>query len=162
MISQPLSEVAALVKQRLAVMDISAEQDENFETMVDLYRQRVSTINELADSILYCFREFEEYDPKAAKKALKQAALEPLKLLRSKLQALDSWNAVALHGAIEAVTTELDVGMGKVGQPLRVAVTGGGFSPPIDQTVEIIGRDSSLSRIDRAIALIESRSETDS
>ena len=159
MISQPLLEIAGLVKERLAVKGITAEQDNNFETMVDLYRQRVSTINELADSILYCFQEFEDYDPKAAKKALKQGALEPLRLLKSKFEELGDWTAGSLHAAIEAVTLELDVGMGKVGQPLRVAVTGGGFSPPIDQTVEIIGRDSSLSRIDRAIALIESKSD---
>ncbi|MFT7675899.1 MAG: glutamyl-tRNA synthetase, partial [Gammaproteobacteria bacterium] len=55
---------------------------------------------------------------------------------------------------IEDVTTELEIGMGKVGQPLRVAVTGGGFSPPIDQTVEIIGREKTLARIDQAIVYI--------
>ena len=159
LISRPLSEIASLVSQRLSILDISANQDSNFETMVDLYRQRVSTINELADSILYCFKEFEDYDPKAAKKALKQGALEPLELLKSKFSELDNWNAAELHQAIEAVTIELDVGMGKVGQPLRVAVTGGGFSPPIDQTVEIIGRESSLSRINRAIELINSKSD---
>jgi glutamyl-tRNA synthetase len=55
---------------------------------------------------------------------------------------------------VEQVTAELEVGMGKVGQPLRVAVTGGSFSPPIDQTVELLGRERSINRIQRAIDYI--------
>jgi glutamyl-tRNA synthetase len=55
---------------------------------------------------------------------------------------------------VARVTEELEVGMGKVGQPLRVAVTGGSFSPPIDQTVELLGKDRSIDRIRRAIEFI--------
>ena len=55
---------------------------------------------------------------------------------------------------MSSITEELDVGMGKVGQPLRVALTGGSFSPPIDQTVELLGKQRSLARIDRAIDYI--------
>ncbi|NNE62863.1 MAG: glutamate--tRNA ligase, partial [Gammaproteobacteria bacterium] len=55
---------------------------------------------------------------------------------------------------IESVTQELDLNMGKVGQPLRVAVTGGSFSPPIDQTIAMIGRERSLRRISKAIETI--------
>jgi len=57
---------------------------------------------------------------------------------------------------VAKVTEELDVGMGKVGQPLRVAVTGGSFSPPIDQTVELLGKERSINRIQRAIEFISS------
>jgi glutamyl-tRNA synthetase len=67
------------------------------------------------------------------------------------LSGLDSWDTASIHAAIEKVTVQLDVGMGKVGQPLRVAVTGGSFSPPIDQTLELLGRQRSLLRIQRAI-----------
>jgi len=57
---------------------------------------------------------------------------------------------------VAQVTEELEVGMGKVGQPLRVAVTGGSFSPPIDQTVELLGKARSINRIQRAIEYISS------
>ncbi|MEM7562153.1 MAG: glutamate--tRNA ligase [Pseudomonadota bacterium] len=152
----PLDQVAELVRQRLSVIGINVDVNQNIDVMVDLYRQRVSTINELADSILYCFQDFDDYDPKAAAKALKSAALEPLKLLFSGLEQLDDWTAEAIHRVVESVTTELEVGMGKVGQPLRVAVTGGSFSPPIDQTVELVGRKRSLQRLQRAIDFVES------
>ena len=58
----------------------------------------------------------------------------------------------SIHAVVEKVTEELEVGMGKVGQPLRVAVTGGSFSPPIDQTVELLlGKERVVSvRIQRA------------
>jgi glutamyl-tRNA synthetase len=151
MMSMPLSGIVDLVKQRLKIIDVSLADDTNIDTIVDLYRQRVSTINELAESILYCFKEFDQYDTKAAKKALRADALEPLKWLSEGLELLTDWRAEPIHEVIQAVTEQLQVGMGKVGQPLRVAVTGGSFSPPIDQTVEVIGKARTLKRISRAI-----------
>jgi glutamyl-tRNA synthetase len=122
--------------------------------MVDLYWQRVATINELTDSILYCFQEFDDYEQKAARKALKPGSIEALQLLLAYLGELENWDAESIHAVVERITGELDVGMGKVGQPLRVAVTGGSFSPPIDQTLELLGKDTSISRIKRAINYI--------
>jgi glutamyl-tRNA synthetase len=85
---------------------------------------------------------------------LKPPALEPLQRLLDLLAELDTWNAESIHAIVARVTEELEVGMGKVGQPLRVAVTGGSFSPPIDQTVELLGKDRSIDRIRRAIEFI--------
>ena len=154
LVSQPLERIITLVKQRLEKMGVDFDDQTDFVSIVDLYRQRVSTINEMTDSILYCFRDFDEYDEKAAKKALRPAALEPLRQLESELARLDDWNSTTIYQVIEAITGALDVNMGKVGQPLRVAVTGGSFSPPIDKTVEIIGKARTLARIKNAISYI--------
>ena len=154
LVSQPLEQIITLVKQRLEKMGVDFDDQTDFVSIVDLYRQRVSTINEMTDSILYCFRDFNEYDEKAAKKALRPAALEPLRQLESELARLDDWNSTTIHQVIETITGALDVNMGKVGQPLRVAVTGGSFSPPIDKTVEIIGKARTLARIKNAIRYI--------
>ncbi len=156
LMQKPLDEVVALVRRRLERLEIDFDRDLDFTTVVDLYRQRVSTINELVDSIDYCFRDFGDYDEKAAKKALGETSLEPLRRSLELLTELDSWDAVSIHSAIESVTAELAVGMGKVGQPLRVAVTGGSFSPPIDQTIEMLGRQRSLARVRRAIEFVSS------
>ncbi len=152
--TKDLNDIVNLVKQRLQKNGVTLDSELDISSIVDLYRERVKTINELADSILYFFQDFDEYDAKAAKKAFKAAALEPLQLLHSKLSELSSWNTEDIHAVIQHVTEQLQVNMGKVGQPLRVAVTGGSFSPPIDQTVEKIGRVNSLARIQRAIAYI--------
>ena len=149
--SMDLATLIGLVKSRLKTLEVAVPEEVDLSGIVDLYRERVKTINELADSILYVFKEFDDYDAKAAKKALNAAALEPLTLLAQKFENLNDWNAASIHQIVEQVTTELEVNMGKVGQPLRVAVTGGSFSPPIDQTVEIIGKQNTLQRIHRAI-----------
>jgi glutamyl-tRNA synthetase len=150
----PLAQIVELVVNRLDNLGIERETDSGLDTIVDLYRQRVSTINELVDSIMYCFQDFGDYDEKAAKKTFKAAAIEPLQLLLKYLAELDDWRPELIHEVIERVTLELDLNMGKVGQPLRVAVTGGSFSPPIDQTVAMIGKERSMRRISKAIETI--------
>jgi glutamyl-tRNA synthetase len=157
LMSSPLDSIVQLVKQRLALLELDYDDSFEFSAVVDLYRQRVFTINELVDSILYCFQDFDAYDAKAAQKVLKAGALEPLQRLLELFTELDTWNKAAIHAVIEKVTVELEVGMGKVGQPLRVAVTGGSFSPPIDQTVELLGKERSINRIQRAIDYISTK-----
>jgi glutamyl-tRNA synthetase len=71
---------------------------------------------------------------------------------RDALAALGGWTAAAIHGAIQALAERSGAGLGKIAQPLRVAVSGGGVSPPIDQTLAILGRGETIARIDRAIA----------
>ena len=92
-----------------------------------------------------------------AKKALKPAAMEALGMLLDKLSSVDNWQKDSIHQIIEEITTELDINMGKVGQPLRVAVTGGSFSPPIDETVAMIGKTTTIERISRAIEYISAK-----
>ena len=100
-------------------------------------------------------KDFDEYDAKSAKKGLKAAALEPLKTVRLAFEELTDWNRKAIHEAMSATVTVLDIGFGKLGMPLRVAVTGGNPSPDLDLTIELVGKDATLRRIDRAIAYIE-------
>ena len=154
LVSLPINQIIDLVRQRLDKIGTSYDVETDFHSIVDLYRQRVSTINELADSILYCFEDFDEYDEKAAKKTLRPLALEPLRSLLDEFSKLEEWKSPAIHQIIESITQVLDLNMGKVGQPLRVAVTGGSFSPPIDITVEIIGKTKTLTRISKAISYI--------
>ncbi len=154
MIAAPIDQIVDLVKQRLDKIGTVHELETDIDSIVELYRQRVSTINQLADSILYCFEDFGEYDEKAAKKALRPVALEPLQCLQSEFSQLNEWKSPAIHQIIESIIELLGLNMAKVGQPLRVAVTGGSFSPPIDNTVEIIGKAKTLTRIARAISYI--------
>jgi glutamyl-tRNA synthetase len=154
LMSMPLDNIIGLVEQRLQHLEISHDAGTDLSSLVELYRQRATTINELVDSILYVFQDFEQYDEKAAAKVLKPQALLPLQRMREQFGLLGSWSAGDIHAVIESITRELEVGMGKVGQPLRVAITGGSFSPPIDQTAELLGRDRCLARLDRAIDYI--------
>ncbi|AOZ66845.1 TPA: glutamate--tRNA ligase [Haemophilus influenzae] len=125
--------------------------------IVTMLAERCKTLKEMARSSRYFFEEFETFDEAAAKKHFKGNAAEALAKVKEKLTALSSWDLHSIHEAIEQTAAELEVGMGKVGMPLRVAVTGSGQSPSMDVTLVGIGRDRVLARIQRAIDFIHAQ-----
>ncbi|MCH1924662.1 glutamate--tRNA ligase [Shewanella sp. C32] len=140
-------------------------KDQNIDTsngpaltdVVSALAERAKTLKELAASSRYFYEDFAEFDEAAAKKHLRGVALEPLQLVQQKIAALTEWTPEALHNAIEATATELEVGMGKVGMPLRVAVTGAGQSPSLDITLFLIGKARCEQRISQAVEFVASR-----
>ncbi len=125
--------------------------------VIGLVRERCNTLLALADESVYFYQEFDEYEPRAAKKHLKTAAAGVLQALHGKLGALDEWTAERIHEVIQDAAKELELGMGKVGMPLRVAITGRGNSPSIDITAELLGREKTLTRIEKAIDYIKTK-----
>ena len=125
--------------------------------IVSMLAERCKTLKEMDSSSRYFFEEFETFDEAAAKKHFKGNAAEALTKVKEKLTALSSWDLHSTHEAIEQTAAELEVGMGKVGMPLRVAVTGSGQSPSMDVTLVGIGRDRVLARIQRAIDFINAQ-----
>jgi glutamyl/glutaminyl-tRNA synthetase len=115
------------------------------------------TLKEMAQSCRYFYEDFAEFDADAAKKHLRPVARQPLEVVRDKLAAITDWTAENVHHAIQATADELEVGMGKVGMPLRVAVTGAGQSPALDVTVHAIGKTRSIERINKALDFIAER-----
>jgi glutamyl-tRNA synthetase len=91
-------------------------------------------------------------DPKAVAKHLTADGLAALAKVRARLAALEEWQAAAINDALNALATELQVGLGKIAQPVRVAVTGTAVSPPIDATLALLGRERALARLDAALA----------
>ncbi|HLS83203.1 MAG TPA: glutamate--tRNA ligase [Arenimonas sp.] len=117
-------------------------------------RDRVHTLREMAERAAVWYRPLHQYDEKAVAKHLVAAARAPLQAVREGLAALKEWHPEAVHGVIETAAAGLGLGMGKVAQPLRVAITGTQVSPSIDHTVYLAGRDQALARIDAALARI--------
>lgn len=128
-----------------------------FAEVLQLYVERANTLNELAQAVKYIYVDYEEIDPAAAKKHLK--SIPVLQALKTKLEALPEFTAQSVHQVMNEVCAELELGMGKVGMPLRVAVTGTGNSPSIDQICAYVGKDTVLNRLDRAIAYIKSQEQ---
>jgi glutamyl-tRNA synthetase len=96
-----------------------------------------------------------DYDPKAVQKVLAKgsgAGYAMLIELRPQLAAQQDWSPQALEALLMSVTEAKGVGLGKVAQPLRVAVAGGSISPSIFDTLALLGRDKTLARIDRCLA----------
>jgi glutamyl-tRNA synthetase len=80
------------------------------------------------------------------------SAVAVLEASRHPLAAVE-WKPEAIHGVIEQVAARLELGMSKIAQPLRVAMTGTQVSPSIDHTIYLAGRDEALKRIDHALLL---------
>jgi glutamyl-tRNA synthetase len=115
-------------------------------------RERVQTLKEMAEKSATWFQPLTQYDEAAVAKHLKQAAREPLQQMRSRLAALPDWAPEPIHEMVKAVSEALDLGMGKIAQPLRVAITGTQVSPDIGWTIYLCGREQALARIDAALA----------
>jgi glutamyl-tRNA synthetase len=86
-------------------------------------------------------------------------AREPLGQVRDRLAVLDDWEEEKLHQVVIDVAESLNLNMGKVAQPLRVAVVGRAASPGIDVTLQLVGKEACLRRIDRALEYISTRLE---
>ncbi len=127
--------------------------------VVKVLRERSKTLVEMADASLYFYRDFDHYDEKAARKNLKLAIVEGLRQLQQRLSELDDWQAEAIHQAIISTAEALELKLGKLAQPLRVAITGGAVSPSIDITAQLIGKERVLARLARAIGYIEARAQ---
>ncbi len=121
------------------------------------FHERAETLVQMAESCRYCYEDFDEIDSKAAKKHLRPVILEPLVDIRARFEALSGWSQEQLAQAIHDCAEAHGIKLGKIGQPLRVAMTGGPVSPPIDVTLALVGRERSLRRLDHAISLIKER-----
>jgi glutamyl-tRNA synthetase len=155
MMRASLHDVAVQLQWQLGRLGIDTQDLEQLEGIVAAQRERSKTLREMAQASLFFFRDFERFDEKAARKNLTLEAQPGLAAIRAELEKLTPWNAANIHAALEAVCARLGVGLGKVAQPLRVAVSGGAVSPPIDATVALLGRDKTLARIDRALGHID-------
>lgn len=122
--------------------------------IVKLLAERCKTLKEMAESCRYFYVDFAVFAEDAAKKHLRPAARLALEVAQTKLAAISDWTQDNVHQAIQGTADELSLGMGKVGMPLRVAVTGAGQSPPVDATIFAIGQSRSLARINRALTYI--------
>src|SRR5580658_4315033 len=151
MMRAPLAELAAALREQLARLDVRCDDLSLLEGVVLAQRERAKTLKEMAHNSLYFFREFDSYDEKAASKQLNRTAAPLLETLRNGLASLSEWNASAIHEVIVALAAAHNVGLGKVAQPLRVALSGTTVSPPIDVTAALIGQEQVLNRLERAL-----------
>jgi len=154
------SRIAQLLSMHLGNLDIDPSQGPDLVEVVVAQRERAKTLIELAEVSQFFYRDFEEFDEKMAKKQLRPVATEVLKKAQSSLNDLKTWDIESIHDVIHGVAEALDVKMGKVGMPLRIAVTGGAPSPSLDLTVYLIGQEACNRRIEKALEYIKNRAES--
>ena len=149
--------IARLLSPHMCDLGIDPANGPDLVEVVRAQQERASTLVEMAGISAFFYRDFDDYDEKSARKNLKPAALEPLEAMREHLEKAPDWEPEVIHGLVKQVAEALELKMGKVAQPLRVAVVGRAASPGIDVTLHLVGRDACLRRIDRALDYIRSQ-----
>ena len=153
--TQP-EELAPLLVPFLTERGYEAASDERLPKIIETLQERATTLAEMAEGAGFYFRDEFTYDEKAARKFLKPETASLLQLLIERLEALTEFDAEAIGGIFEAIMEELDLKLGKIAQPVRVALTGGTVSPGIFETIEALGREKTLERLKRALRSIQS------
>ncbi|WP_100641876.1 glutamate--tRNA ligase [Alteromonas facilis] len=153
----PASEVASHAQWHFEQQGIDVTNGPTIEQVIEVQADRVKTLAELASISRYFYEDYEAFDENAAKKHLRPVARAALELVSQKLAEISEWNGTNIQACINQTAEELEIGMGKVGMPLRVAVTGGGNSPSLDLTLSLISQSKVVQRIDNALKYIEKR-----
>lgn len=122
--------------------------------IVKAQRERCKTLVEMAAASIYFYQDFDDYDEKAAKKNFIASSDAVLERLNEEFSTVMDWNGETLHQIVISLAETMALGLGKVAQPLRVAVCGSSVSPPIDMTLSLLGKEKTLARIQRAINYI--------
>lgn len=132
---------------------VSTDSGAALSLVADLLRDRAKTLVEMAESARYFYEAPTGFDEKAARKQFKNATEAILGEALIRLAELTEWNAAHIQSALDASAESLGIGFGKLGQPLRLAVTGGTQSPSMADTLALIEWSEVQSRLQRAIAL---------
>jgi glutamyl-tRNA synthetase len=142
----PQATLVAALRDQLTLLGVQSDDAALLAGVVEALRERAKTMKEMAQGSLFFFRE-PVMDEKAVAKHLTPEAKALLADLREVFAAVGEWSAPVLHAAVQAFAEGRELGLGKVAQPLRVALTGGTVSPPIDATLALLGREKVLVRM---------------
>jgi glutamyl-tRNA synthetase len=147
------SRLVAPLRWHLERRGIAADDEVQLEQIAIAQRERSKTIEEMAAASVFFFRAPVSYDSKAVAKHVTPAVAALLATTCGELAALPDWTAPAIHGLISELALAANIALGKLAQPIRIAVCGGTVSPPIDATLSILGRDEVLARLSSALAV---------
>lgn len=153
----PAAEVAKYAQWHFDCQGIDCSSGPSLESLIEVQAERVTTLKQLAEVSTYFYADFDTFDADAAKKHLRVVAKEPLQAVKDALLALEDWTADNIQVAINITAEKLGIGMGKIGMPLRVAVTGSGNSPALDVTLNLMDKSKVAQRIDKALVYITNR-----
>ncbi len=148
-------ELAGLLLPFIEKMGYKAEGDKRLPLIVGTLKERVKTLEEMASSAEFYFKDDFEYDGKAERKFLKAENRELLISIKNGLSFLEPFDHNGVEGVFVKVMEETEKKLGKIAQPVRVALTGGTVSPGIFETIEAMGKEKTLMRLERAIEKIK-------
>ncbi len=158
MMRAPASRIVPVLRWHLEREGIQAADEAQLEQIVLAQRERAKTVREMAVNSVFFFRAPTAYDEKAVRKHVTADVLALLGEASTELGQLTDWSAPAIHALISGFATAKGVSLGKLAQPIRLAVCGGTVSPPIDATLAILGKTEALARLSQGAGAFGERS----
>ena len=149
--------IAELLVPFLKKIGIHVESGEFLVKVVKTLVQRSKTMEEMATAATFYFTETIAYEEKAARKFLKPDTRQPLHFLMDALSVIDVFTEENLENAFKSVMDKTGLKLGKIAQPVRVALTGKTASPGIFEITEIIGKEKVIRRLKQAIEFIDQK-----
>jgi len=137
-------------------MNILTDTGPDLSDLVSVQKERIETVKDLAEQSVFFYKDFKKYDEKMSKKYLKPALLKPFRVLYDEFDNDACWDNETIKSILNKLAEKFDIKIGKLAQPLRVAITGKNISPSIYDTVRLLGREKTLKRLSNAIKFIES------
>lgn len=147
--------VAEHLKWHFDTHNVDVSKGPKLTDLIEVQRERVKTLVELVEKSLFFYVDKITYDP-AVTKQFDLALIPVFSSLRESLQDLNDWSDEAIHQVVVDVATKFQLKLGQVAQPLRVALTGGTISPPINATMRLLGKVPTLQRLEAAMEFIQS------
>jgi glutamyl-tRNA synthetase len=152
MMRAPATRIVPVLRWHLDREGIQAPDEAQLEQIVLSQRERAKTVREMALNSVFFFQPPTAYDEKAVRKHVTADVLGLLAEVSDELGQLADWSAPSIHEVISGLAAAKGISLGKLAQPIRLAVCGGTVSPPIDATLAILGKVESLSRLTKARA----------
>ncbi len=153
MMRAPASRIVPVLRWHLDREGVQATNEAQLEQIILSQRERAKTVREMAANSEFFFRAPSVYDEKAVRKHVTSDVLALLTEASGELSKLENWSATAIDELISGFATAKGISLGKLAQPIRLAVCGGTVSPPIDATLAILGKAESLSRLATALSI---------
>ena len=155
--TRPLSQLAEEIVPYIVAKGYRAPQDKSWlERMIKTLQERSRTLVELVDSAHFYLTDDIAIDEKAAKKFLTPEVSQPLRKLIERLSALDEFSEANIESAFSGVLEEFGLSMGKLAQPVRVALTGSTVSPGIHEVIAVLGKERTIRRLQSALERLRS------
>ena len=155
--TRPLSQLTEEIVPYIVAKGYRVPQDKSWlERMIKTLQERSRTLVELVDSAHFYLTDDIAIDEKAAKKFLTPEVSQPLSKLIERLSALDEFSEANIESAFSGVLEEFGLSMGKLAQPVRVALTGSTVSPGIHEVIAVLGKERTIRRLQSALERLRS------
>ena len=156
--STDINNLVENLKWHLNNLNINLDNGPSIYELAESLRERSGSLVDMAISCVMFYCDFDTFDSVQANKVFNSKSRPILEDLVVNLNLIDNWTAESIHSVIKIICDERAIGFGKVGQPLRLALSGDGKSGSIDISAQFVGKERTLARLEKAIDWINSNS----